>query len=414
MISDAAPSETPQPLAGLRVLEVGSIVAGPYCGRLLADFGAEVIKLEAPAGDRLRGLGQSYEGKSLYWASIHRNKRIISIDLKSAEGRAILRRLMLRCDAVIENLAPGTLEKWGLDYANLVAEHPSLVMVRISGYGQTGPYASRPGYGVVGEAFSGLRSIIGDPDRPPARVALPLTDYLTGVHAAYGAMVALLHRERTGQGQVVDMALYEAAFSLMENFVPAYEKLGVVPERAGARLPGSAPNNLYPTADGKFIHITAANDSIFARLLAVMGNPEPPAGSNMHEDAWRRSHADEVDAFVSSWTSRHDMIALHEQLLARDIPAAPINTMAEVFGDPHFRARDMLVEVPDDELGTVTLGGIVPKLAETPGRLRWAGRAKGADTRAVLSEYLAMTASELDRLELENVILSPSPGGRKR
>lgn len=406
--ASTSPGAGLQPLAGLRVLEIGSIVAGPYCGRLLADFGAEVIKLEAPAGDRLRGLGHSYQGKSLFWASIHRNKRIISIDLKTDEGRAILRRLMLKCDAVIENLAPGALEKLGLGYADIAAEHPGLVMVRISGYGQTGPYADRPGYGVVGEAFSGLRGIIGDPDRPPARVALPLTDYLTGVHAAYGAMVALLHRERTGQGQVVDTALYEAAFSLMENFVPAYEKLGVVPERAGARLPGSAPNNLYPTADDKFIHITAANDSIFVRLLKAMGDPALPPGTDFHDDAWRRAHVETVDDFVGAWTARHDMTALHEILLAHDIPAAPINTMADVFGDPQFRARDMLLETPDDEIGSVTLGGIVPKLTETPGELRWAGRAKGADTRAVLAEYLDMTEAELDRLTAAGIVLEPT------
>jgi len=400
-----APSS--QPLAGLRVLEIGSIVAGPYCGRLLADFGAEVIKLEAPAGDRLRGLGHSYRGKSLFWASIHRNKRIISIDLKTDDGRAILRRLMLKCDAVVENLAPGTLEKWGLGYDTITAENPGLVMVRISGYGQTGPYADRPGYGVVGEAFSGLRDIIGDPDRPPARVALPLTDYLTGVHAAYGAMVALLHRERTGRGQVVDTALYEAAFSLMENFVPAYEKLGVLPERAGARLPGSAPNNLYPTADGKYMHITASNDSIFERLLKAMGAPALPADTHFHDDAWRRGHVDTVDAFVGAWTIRHDLQALHEILLEHKIPAAPINTMAEIFKDPQFRARNMLVETADDEIGAVTLGGVVPRLTETPGAIRWAGRAKGADTRAVLSEYLGMGDDELDRLEETRVILTP-------
>jgi len=396
-----------QPLAGLRVLEIGSIVAGPYCGRLLADFGAEVVKLEAPAGDRLRGLGHSYRGKSLFWASIHRNKRIISIDLKTDDGRAILRRLMLKCDAVVENLAPGTLENWGLGYDAIAAENPGLVMVRISGYGQTGPYADRPGYGVVGEAFSGLRDIIGDPDRPPARVALPLTDYLTGVHAAYGAMVALLNRERTGRGQVVDTALYEAAFSMMESFVPAYEKLGVLPERAGARLPGSAPNNLYPTADGKYIHITASNDSIFERLLKAMGGPKLPADANFREDAWRRGHVDAVDEFVGAWTIGHELQALYEILLEHRIPAAPINTMAEIFQDPQFRARDMLVETPDEEIGAVTLGGVVPRLTETPGAIRWAGRAKGADTRAVLSEYLGMDGDELDRLEEARVILSP-------
>ncbi|MDH3701832.1 MAG: CoA transferase [Alphaproteobacteria bacterium] len=394
------------PLAGCRVLEIGSIVAGPYCGRLMADFGADVIKLEAPGGDRLRGLGKRYKGKSLFFATIHRNKRNISIDLKSEEGRDLVRRLMLESDVVIENLSPGALDKWGLGYAEMSKVHPRLVMVRISGYGQTGPYADRPGYGIVGEAVSGLRGIIGDPDRPPPRAAVPLTDYITGVHAAYGVMMALYHRERTGRGQEIDATLYESAFSFMESFVPAYEKLGVVPERTGAALPGSAPNNLYPTADGKFVHITSTNDSIFSRLAEAMGRPDLSGDPDWGSDAWRRTHEDEVDAVVGDWTAQHDMAALCDILLAHRVPSGPINTIADVFEDPHFRARDMLVEVPDEDLGSVTLGGVVPKLSETPGGLRHTGHDKGADTRAVLAERLGLTAEVLDRLEADGVILS--------
>lgn len=399
----------PGPLAGCRVLELGSIVAGPYCGRLLADFGADVIKLEAPSGDRVRGLGHSYRGKSLFWASINRNKRIISIDLKEADGRAIVRRLMLRSDIVIENLRPGALEEWGLGYADVAADNPRLVMVRISGYGQTGPYADRPGYGVIGEAMSGLRSIIGDPDRPPPRAAMPLTDYITGVHAAFGAMAALRHSERTGQGQVVDTALYESAFSFMESFVPAYEKLGVVPERAGSRLPGSAPNNLYPTADGKFIHITAANASIFHRLLTAMGRDDLRDHAEFGDAVWRQTHDEDVDALVAAWTVRHELMPLADLLLEHRVPSAPIYTVEDVFRDPHVRARDMLVEVPDAEIGSVTLTGIVPKLSATPGALQWSGRARGADTRAVLAAELGMADAELDRLEAAGVIVSAGP-----
>lgn len=397
------------PLQDCRVLELGSIVAGPYCGRLLADMGADVIKLEAPGGDRLRGLGYHHEGKSLYWASIQRNKRIISVDMKTPAGLDIVRRLMLRSDIVIENLRPGALEAWGLGYDSVSQEHPGLVMVRISGYGQTGPYASRPGYGVIGEAMSGLRSVIGDPDRPPPRAAVPLTDYITGVHAAYGALAALHHRDRTGQGQVVDTALYESALSFMENFIPAFEKLGVVPERSGARLPGSAPNNLYPTADGKFIQITAANDSIFRRLLTAMGRDDLADDPEYGSEAWRQTHDDEVDALVGDWTQRHELMALADILLEHQVPGAPVYTVEDVFRDPHVRARDMIVDVPDAEIGKVALSGVIPKLSETPGAIRWAGRACGADTRDVLENDLGMAAADIARLEEAGVVVVTRP-----
>lgn len=393
------------PLAGCKVLELGSIVAGPYCGRLLADHGADVIKLEAPGGDRLRNLGHHFQGKSLFWASIHRNKRIISVDLKAPEGQDIIRRLMVQSDIVVENLSPGTLEKFGLGYEAISKDNPGLVMVRISGYGQTGPYADRPGYGVIGEAMSGLRSIIGDPDRPPPRAAVPLTDYITGVHAAYGAMAALFHRERTGQGQVVDTALYESAFSFMENFVPAFDKLGVVPERTGPKLPGSAPNNLYPTKDGKYIHITASNDSIFVRLLGAMGRSELAEDAEFGDDTWRRSNEDTVDDLVAEWTIQHDITELDGILREHAVPSAPIYTIEDVFADPHVQARDMLVETPDAEVGPLTLAGIVPKMTKTPGELRWAGRACGADTRDVLGSDLGMSEDEIDRLQSESVIV---------
>ncbi len=398
------------PLAGCKVLELGSIVAGPYCGRLLADHGADVIKLEAPGGDLLRGLGHHYRGKSLFWASIHRNKRIISVDLKRPEGIDIVRRLMLRSDIVVENFKPGTLEKMGLGYDAVSKDNPGLVMVRISGYGQTGPYADRPGYGVIGEAMSGLRSIIGDPDRPPPRAAVPLTDYITGVHAAYGAMAALFHRERTGQGQVVDTALYESAFSLMENFVPAFDKLGVVPQRTGPRLPRSAPNSLYPTKDEKFIHIAASNDSIFGRLLAAMGREDLAEDAEVGDLMWRRNHEDEVDALVAEWTVEHDIDALARILRDHAVPSAPIFTIEDVFADPHVQARDMLVETPDAEVGPLTLGGIVPKMTKTPGELRWTGRACGADTRDVLRSDLGMSDDDIDRLQSESVIVCADNG----
>lgn len=394
------------PLHGCRVLELGSTVAGPFCGRLFADFGADVIKVEAPEGDPLRGIGRHYKGKSLWWASTHRNKRVIVINMKSQEGRDIVRRLMMESDVVVENFRPGQLEKWGLGYEEIHKADPRLIMVRISGFGQTGPYSDRPGFGIIGEALSGLRSITGDPDRPPARVATPLTDYLSGVYAAFGAMVALHHRERTGQGQCVDTALYESAFSLMESFVPAYEKLGEVPMRTGSRLPGHVPNNLFPTGDGSYIHIAAGNDSTFRRLAATMGREDLAADPRFTTGDRRTENHAALDALITAWTAEHALHELNEMLIANAVPAAPIYTVADTFADPQYKARNMLVDIPDDELGSITVAGIVPKLSETPGALRWAGRQRGADTRAVLAERLGLSESELDRLEAADAIAS--------
>ncbi len=245
------------PLSGYRVLEIGSTVAGPFCGRMLADFGAEVIKVEPAEGDPVRTMGKQFEGRSLYAASIFRNKKLVSIDLHSEEGRTLIRDLAAKVDIVVENFKPGTLEKWGLGWEDLSKLNPRLVMVRISGFGQDGPYSRRPGYGVVCEAVSGLRHLTGDPDRAPSRVGVSMTDYIAGLHGAYGAVMALMARDKTGRGQCIDATLFESAFNFMEVWIPAYDKLGFVPERTGSRLIGSTPNNLYPTADGTYIHITA-------------------------------------------------------------------------------------------------------------------------------------------------------------
>ena len=261
------------PLAGYRVIELGSTVAGPFCGRLLADFGAEVIKVETAEGDPVRTMGKRFHGKSLYAASIFRNKSLIVVDLRRPEGQAIVADLAAKSDVLIENFRPGALERWGLGYEALSARNPGLVMVRISGFGQDGPYSQRAGYGVIGEAVSGLRHLTGDPDRPPARVAVSMTDYITGLYAAFGATLALLARGKTGRGQCIDAALYECAFSFMEPWIPAFEKLGHVANRCGSRLPESTPNNLYATGDGNFIHITAMGDAVFGRLVEAMGQP---------------------------------------------------------------------------------------------------------------------------------------------
>jgi crotonobetainyl-CoA:carnitine CoA-transferase CaiB-like acyl-CoA transferase len=391
-------------LVGYRILELGSTAAGPFCARLLADFGAEVVKIEAPEGDPIRKLGQIVEGKSLYAASICRNKSIASLDLRKPEARSLLLDMIPQFDAVIENFRPGTLEKWGLGYDTLKALKPDLVMTRISGYGQYGPYKDRPGYGVIGEAMSGLRHLIGDPDRPPSRVAMPLTDYITGLYAAYGTVMALLAREKTGKGQMVDTALIDSAFSFMESYVPNYEKTGAIGMRAGARLPKSAPNNLYPTGDGQHIHIAALADSVFRRLAAAMGRPELGTDPRFGEQNVRSSNEDEIDALVTEWTSAHKLEEIERVLEAAQVPASRIFTMADIFRDPHFDARNMLLRVPDDDLGSVILAGVVPKLSETPGAVAWSGHRTGQDTRYVLKKMVGLSDDEIDQLVKQNVI----------
>jgi len=392
------------PLSDYRVLELGSTAAGPFCARLLADFGAEVVKIEAVEGDPIRQLGEVVDGKSLYAASILRNKRIACFNFRKEEARALIRKVLPKFDVVVENFRPGTLEKWGLGYEDLRAIKPDLVMTRISGYGQSGPYRDRPGYGVIGEAKSGLRHMIGEPDRPPSRVAIPLTDYITAVYAAFGTVTAMLAREKAGLGQCVDASLVESAFSFMEAYVPAYEKTRKIGMRTGSRLPDSAPNSLYPTRDGGYIHIAALADAVFRRLATVMGRPELGTDARFADQRSRFRKVDEIDRLVGEWTARHDIDELEEILEKGDVPASRIYTMADIFRDPHYRAREMLVPTPDDDLGSVTLAGVVPKLSATPGTLRWAGRRPGQDTRAFLRDTAGLTDAEIDRLAAEGVV----------
>jgi len=392
------------PLSDYRVLELGSTAAGPFCSKLLGDFGAQVVKIEAVEGDPIRQLGAVVEGKSLYGTAISRNKANASFNFRKPEARELVKRVIPRFDIVVENFRPGTLEKWGLGYEDLRRLRPDLVMTRISGFGQTGPYRDRPGYGVIGEAMSGLRHMIGEPDRPPARAAVPLTDYITAVYGAFGTVMAVLAREKTGQGQCVDATLIESAFSFMEYFVPAYEKAGIVGKRTGTRLPDSTPNNLYPTRDGQYVQITALADAPFRRLAAAMGQPELGTDPRFAGQRPRFQNQDEIDALISAWTQTHDAEELEKKLHAGDVPASRIFTMSDIFKDAHYRARNMLVPTPDDDLGSVTLAGVVPKLSATPGRLRWAGRRIGQDTRAFLREDADLQDAEIDRLVAEGVV----------
>ncbi|MGE0748996.1 MAG: CaiB/BaiF CoA transferase family protein [Variibacter sp.] len=392
------------PLKGYRVLELGSTAAGPFCARLLADFGAEVIKVEAAEGDPIRQLAATYKGKSLYAASILRNKSNISINLRDPRGQDIIRRFARSVDIVVENFRPGTLERWNLGYGDLAKINPKLVLVRISGFGQNGPLSQRPGYGVIGEAISGLRHMIGDPDRPPSRVAIPLTDYIAGVYSAFGAVMALHNASRTGVGQCVDTALYEAAFSFIEPHIPGFEKTGAVPMRAGAKLPDSTPNNLYPTADGSYIHLAALADAVFERLVMAIGEPELANDPRFRTQRARAENEEALESIITAWTAAHDAAEIEAIMTKHAVPAAPVFTIADVFKSDHFRARNMLVNVPDDDLGTVTLAGIVPKLSRTPGELRWAGRRIGQDTREILRILGKLSDHEIQNLTSEGVV----------
>lgn len=403
------PSLSAGPLSGYRVLEMGSTVAGPFCGRLLADFGAEVIKVEPADGDAVRSMGKRFHGKSLYAASIFRNKSLISVDLRKREGQDIIRRIAEKCDVVVENFRPGALEKWGLGYAELSKTNPGIIMVRISGFGQTGPYSVRAGYGVIGEAVSGLRHITGDPDRPPSRVAASLTDYVTGLYSAFGAVMALLARGKTGRGQFIDSALYECAFSFMEPYIPAFEKLGHVANRMGSRLPDSTPNNLYVSRDQQFIHITAMGNAVFKRLLGCMGVPDLAEDARFREAVDRSQNHEQIDDVIAQWAASHELAELEEMLHVAGVPATRIFTIADIFCDPHYRARGMLAEAPDDALGSVTMAAPVPRMSETPGSIRHAGKRVGQDTRRVLSEIAGLSKQELDRLESAGIISGEKP-----
>jgi crotonobetainyl-CoA:carnitine CoA-transferase CaiB-like acyl-CoA transferase len=335
----------------------------------------------------------------------------VSLDLRRPEGQALVRRMVPAFDIVIENFRPGGLEKWGLGYEDMRKLHPGLIMVRISGYGQTGPYSARPGFGVIAEAMSGLRHITGDPDRPPARVGVQLTDYITGLYGAFGAMLALHRRARTGEGQYVDAALYECAFSFMEPFVPAYDQLGAIANRTGAALADSAPNNLYPTQDGNYVHITGNHEGVFRRLAAVMERPDLLDDPRFRTLVDRNRNAQAIDEIVAQWTRRHTVAELEAKLNAAEVPASRIYTIADAFADPHYRARGMLVETPDDDLGKVTLAAPVPRLSRTPGRIRRSGGRIGQDTREALARHAGLSDEELDALEASGVIYTDRARG---
>ena len=399
------------PLADVRVVEICSTIAGPACARLFGDFGADVTKIEPLEGDGVRQMGKHFEDVSLYAATILRNKKSVSLDLKHPDGKAIALELLRRADVLVENNRPGVLERLGLGYDVLSELNPGLVMVRISGYGQDGPYAERPGYGAICEAFGGVRHMTGDPDRPPARVALATTDYLTAVYAAFGAMTALHERQRSGRGQVVDVALYETAFSQMESYVPAYEKTGFVPARVGPNLPTMAPNSLYPTSDGGWILIAANSNLVFARLLRLMGRAELMEDARFATIKARGTQENmrALDGIIADWTRQYDAQTLEPMLREASVPNSRVYTIADIYKDPHYVARDMLLQVPHPTLGHTTQMGVVPKLSRTPGSIRHTGPDIGADTRDTL-HALGYDDERIDALAARRTIRTADAG----
>ncbi|HLS51053.1 MAG TPA: CoA transferase [Burkholderiaceae bacterium] len=377
---------SPMALEGVKVLELGALIAGPYAGALLAQFGAEVIKIESPdGGDPLRKWRELHNGTSLWWYSQSRNKKSVCLNLKSPECQAIVRKLVKEADIVIENFRPGTLEKWGLSWDDLSAINPGLIMLRISGYGQSGPQKMRPGFAAIAECFGGLRHVTGYPDRAPVRTGVSLGDTLASLYGVFGVLLALYHRDvNKGKGQYIDVALYEAVFAIMESLIPEYSVKGTVRGRTGSSLPGIVPSNTYRCRDDHYVAVAANADGLFKRLMTVINRPDLRDNPSLAHNDGRAKQVDEIDGAIATWCARHTSTEVVEQLDAVGVPCGRIYTAADIAADLHFQAREMLLPftLPDGQ--AVTMPGIVPKLSETPGQTRWLGPDLGAHTQEVL------------------------------
>jgi crotonobetainyl-CoA:carnitine CoA-transferase CaiB-like acyl-CoA transferase len=390
-------------LKGLKVIELGQLIAGPFCGQLLGDMGADIVKVEPPgAGDPMRQWGNG--DNKVWWEVIGRNKRSVSIDLRVAQGQDLARRLLADADIMIENFKPGTMEKWGLDPATLHRINPRLIIVRISGYGQTGPYSGRAGFGGIGEAMGGWRAIVGDPDRPPSRMGVSIGDTLAATYGCMGALAALHARETSGVGQVVDTALYESVLQVMESLIPEYDVNGIVRQRSGSILPGIAPSNVYPCSDGEYM-IGANGDAIFARLCAAMGRPELAADPRYATHVARGSNQGELDEIIAQWTRTLSVDELEALMAAHSVPAGRIFRAPDMMADAHFAAREAIVRLPHPQYGAVTMQNAFPKLSATPSSVRTPAPAvPGQDNRAVFTERLGMDEAELARLGAAGII----------
>lgn len=395
-----------KPLEKVRVLDLGTFIAGPFCATILAEFGADVIKVEPPGqGDSIRRLGtESTCGDTLMWLSEGRNKRCVSVDLRKEAGRSLVRRLATKCDIVVENFRPGTLEKWGLGYEQLKSDNPGLVLVRISAYGQDGPMRELPGFARVAHAFSGLAYLAGEPGRVPVVPgSTSLADYLSGLYGAIGALLALRVRDESGEGQVVDLALYESVFRLLDELVPAYQQSGHVRERMGAEVGFVCPHSHYETEDKKWIALACSNDAMFARLAAGMGMPGLAAPAMYGCKDRRLAARDEVNRIVANWVRSYPCHDVLEICKRADVPASLIYSIADIFQDPQYRARGN-VEIRPSRIGDLAVPAVVPRLSATPGGISWLGEPVGARNEEVLRDVLGMSRQEIDRLRAEGIV----------
>jgi formyl-CoA transferase len=404
MERDPKTAAKPAALAGVRVIEMGQLIAGPFCGKFLGEFGADVIKIEPPgSGDPLRSWRMLKDGTSVWWQVQSRNKRSLALDLRDAEGQDIARRLIAEADVLIENFRPGTLEGWGLGWDALSALNPGLVMLRISGYGQTGPYRDLPGFGAIGEAMGGLRHLTGEPGRVPVRVGVSIGDTLAALHGAIGVLMALYHRKVSGgAGQVIDVALHEAVFNVMESLIPEYSVFGVVRQAGGSALPGIAPSNAYRCSDG-YVLIAGNGDSIFKRLMQAIDRGDLANAADLANNTGRVARVAEIDAAIEHWTSTRTVRQVLELLAQARVPAGKVYTAEDIHEDPHYRARGMIVEQVTRDGWSLDVPGIVPKLSATPGSIRIPAPHLGADSDDVLKE-LGMTDDDIARLRRQGVI----------
>ncbi|RFA14598.1 formyl-CoA transferase [Subtercola boreus] len=393
-------------LDDLRVIELGQLLAGPFCGQLLGDFGADVIKVEAPGkGDPIRQWGQAKaDGHSLWWPVLGRNKRTITLNLREKDGQDVLRLLVAEADVLLENFRPGTLERWGLSPDELWEINPRLIITRVSGYGQTGPYAARAGFGSVGEAMGGIRYVTGSPETAPSRAGISLGDELAAVFACIGTLAALHDRGRTGRGQVVDSAIYEAVFAMMESLIPEWQIAGYTRERTGATLPGVAPSNVYPTRRGEMVLIAANQDSVFGRLCTAMGRPELATDERFATHNARGENMKELDDLVAGWTATHELDDVLTRMHEAGIPAGLIYTAKDMLSDPHFAARDAIVTLADKHFGEISMQSTFPRLSASPGRVRHTGREMGEDNEDVYGHLLGLGTEAIARLRADGII----------
>lgn len=397
----------PQPLQGVKVLEIGTTIAGPTCSYLLGNFGAEVIKIEPPGkGDPLRNWGHPIkEDRSLFWVTLNRNKKCITLNMRDPRGQEIAKKLVEKVDIMVENFRPGKVEEWGMGIEDLKKINRGIILVRISGYGQTGPYRERPGFGGGAEALGGLRYITGYPDRPPTRVGVAIGDNVAAMQGALGALMALYHRAvNNGEGQEVDVALYEAVFAMMDAALPEYDKLGLVKQRTGTTLSKIAPSNIYPTKDEEYVYIGANQDNLFQRLAKLMGRPELAEDPRYATHLERGERQQELDDMIGEWTKQHESADLIAMLEKAEVPMSPIYSIADITKDPHFHARNMIREIEDPAWGKVKVPGIVPTLSETPGDIKWGGPRLGQHNDEIYGEFLGYSPQEIEELKGQGII----------